>query len=614
MSLFSLSRARLLCLPVCLMFWGSAEAAVVVDDRSLSDLQITEIMYHPEEAGDVLDEEFEFIELFNPGTSSADLTGVSFGDGIEYTFPTGSELAAGGYLVLASNAAQFRSRYGFDPFDQYVGRLNNAGERLALLNSIGAVILEVTYDDDQPWPSIADGSGFSIVPVDPFANPDPNDAVNWRASSSRGGSPGSEDAAVRIPRVVVNELLAHTDPPQQDAVELHNPTENTVNIGGWYLTDDASEPKKYRLQQGTTIPPGGYLVLDEEDFNPDPGVDPSFGFSALGDAVYLYSANEAGELTGYRHGFTFGASENQVSFGRYVNSVGHERFVRQRALTFGQENAGPRSAPVVISEIMYHPLDGSDEFIELVNATDGSIPLYDPTAPENTWQVDGIAYALPEGVELPGGGVLLIVPVEPNLFRGRYDVPPSVQIVGPYTGMLNNAGEELRLEKPDPTNQDDTVPYVAVDVVRYDDEAPWPLEADGGGRSLVREDLNAFADDPQAWRASEQAGGSPGNVLPTYLPPRPQPSETVLCALEQPHPNPFRSSARINVRVDKTQEARVEVYDVLGRRVDVLMAASLPGQQTRRLILDGGDLQSGAYVVRLTTEDCTTSRPVILIK
>jgi hypothetical protein len=58
--------------------------------------------------------------------------------------------------------------------------------------------------------------------------------------------------------VVVNEVLAHTDPPALDAVELHNPAAVDAPVGGWYLTDDAGQPMKYRIPAGTVVPAGGY--------------------------------------------------------------------------------------------------------------------------------------------------------------------------------------------------------------------------------------------------------------------------------------------------------------------------------------------------------------------
>ena len=43
-----------------------------------------------------------------------------------------------------------------------------------------------------------------------------------------------------------------------------------VNLGGWFLTDDFTNALKFRIPNGTIIRAGGYLVFDEDDFNPTP--------------------------------------------------------------------------------------------------------------------------------------------------------------------------------------------------------------------------------------------------------------------------------------------------------------------------------------------------------
>ena len=65
---------------------------------------------------------------------------------------------------------------------------------------------------------------------------DPTDPQSWRSSAEYGGSPGVAGLAP-INSIVVNEVLTHTDPPLLDAVELYNPTNAPINIGGWYLSD-----------------------------------------------------------------------------------------------------------------------------------------------------------------------------------------------------------------------------------------------------------------------------------------------------------------------------------------------------------------------------------------
>ena len=61
----------------------------------------------------------------------------------------------------------------------------------------------------------------------------------------------------------INEILTHTDPPLEDAIELYNPTTNAISIGGWYLSDSPEDWKKYRIADGTKIQPLGYYVFYE---------------------------------------------------------------------------------------------------------------------------------------------------------------------------------------------------------------------------------------------------------------------------------------------------------------------------------------------------------------
>jgi hypothetical protein len=144
-----------------------------------------------------------------------------------------------------------------------------------------------------------------------------------------------------VPVIQVSEVLAHTDPPQWDAVELFNPGNVAVDIGGWFLTDERSEPKKYRIPDGTRILAGGYWVVDETQFNALTLGTKAFRLDSHGDSLWLYSADTAGNLTGFSDGLSFGATPNGVSLGRHTNSVGELQWVPQSALTLGFPNARP---------------------------------------------------------------------------------------------------------------------------------------------------------------------------------------------------------------------------------------------------------------------------------
>lgn len=166
--------------------WSAVASATFVVDALGLPLRITEIMYNP-----VGGTPYEFVELQNVGHAAVDLSGVSF-DGVSYIFPVGSTLAAGARLVLSSDADTnaFKVRYpGVVIGGTYAGSLSNGGERLALRDRAGQVIVSVDYRDDRGWPAAADGGGYSLEIIDPRGDPDA--AANWRVSLAPNGTPGA---------------------------------------------------------------------------------------------------------------------------------------------------------------------------------------------------------------------------------------------------------------------------------------------------------------------------------------------------------------------------------------------------------------------------------------
>jgi hypothetical protein len=486
--------------------WSALVEALFNPPQDLSRLALTEIMYHPPDAGSTNGDDFEFIELKNFGTNTLNLLGLAF-EGINFTWTNTPLLAPGEFLVLVRNAAAFAAKYpGVPTYGQYGGSLNNGGETLTLAHAFGGNVFSITYDDVAPWPVTPDGYGFSLVPVNPGLTQAPDDGAKWRASTFAGGSPGADDPVPTIAPIVINEILTHTDLPAVDRIELFNPTTTNVNIGGWFLTDDPNVPKKYRIQGGTTIIAGGFITFDESQFNPTPGTNNSFSLSSAGEQVYLFSGDANTNLTGYSHGLNFGAAANGVSFGRYINSVGEEQFPAQISPTFNATNSGPRVGPVVINEIHYNPAPGGDEFVELKNITGAAVTLFDAAFPTNAWQLDGLNVTFPTNITVPANGFLLLVATNPAAFITKYSVPASVVVLGPYSGGLQNGGERLELERPDTPNSNN-VPRIAVDAVRYNDKAPWPPAADGSGPSLQRKISSDYGDDPFNWFAAVPTPG-----------------------------------------------------------------------------------------------------------
>ncbi len=488
--------------------WSGLASAVFHTSQDLRPLAVTEIMYNPQAWDAWAGEDLEFIELKNTGATTLRLSSLAFTAGIQFAFTNGTTLGPGEFFLLARNPAAIQLRYpGVAVNGVYAGRLDNGGETLRLASPSGGTAFDLSYNDRAPWPLAADGYGFSLVPRDPTASPNSDDGARWRASSAPGGSPGADDPPPAIPAVLINEILSHTDPPSVDAVELFNPASTPADIGGWFLSDDRDVPRKFRIPEGTALAPGSFRVYSETEFNPAPPTLFNFSFDSAGDAVYLVSADAPGNLTGYSHAVEYGAAAAGVSFGRHVNSAGQESFPAQVVCTLGAANAGPRVGPVVIQEIMYHPPDSGDEFIELRNLTGEPVPLFEPSIPTNTWRLNGLGFALPQGLVLPPEGLLLVTATNPAEFRARHSLPPDTLIVGPFPGALQDNGERLELQRPE-TSDTNGIVYITVDAVRYDDKAPWPPAADGGGPSLQRRAPSLFGDDPAHWTAALPTPGA----------------------------------------------------------------------------------------------------------
>ncbi|MFK7908384.1 MAG: lamin tail domain-containing protein, partial [Chitinophagales bacterium] len=163
---------------LCSLLFGHFSASA----QSESDIVITEIMYNPPESGTDL---LEFIELYNKGAATVDLSNYSFSEGITYTFPSNTTIAAEEYLLLAVNASAFEAFFGVSALQWESGALSNGGEDLVLLDANGAVMDSVVYDDEGDWPTEPDGDGASLVLCDP--TDDNSVATNWTFASIEAG-------------------------------------------------------------------------------------------------------------------------------------------------------------------------------------------------------------------------------------------------------------------------------------------------------------------------------------------------------------------------------------------------------------------------------------------
>ncbi len=155
--------------------------------------------------------------------------------------------------------------------------------------------------------------------------------------------------------------------------------------------------------------------------------------------------------------------------------------------------ASATDSVVVFNEINYHPPndESAQEWLELHNQMAIDIDL-------SAWSISGgIAFTFTEGTLIPAGGYL-VVAHDPATLQSATGI---ANVVGPFSGRLNNSGDDLQLRD---RNQR------LMDEVEYGDQGNWPLAADGSGATLAKRDPDGTSDPPENWASSVVAQGTPG--------------------------------------------------------------------------------------------------------
>ncbi len=246
---------RLLIAVSCLLLALSRASATVV---------INEVMYHsaavPENTA------HEWIELYNDSpTATVNLTGWKFTKGVDFSFPNGTMLTPGAYLVVAANVATFQAQHpGFagQLLGGWVGTLSNGSEHLKLVDSLAVLVAELHFANDGEWgtrgrgPLLlthrgwdwftdADGKGKTIELRNP-ALAAFDCGQNWGVSAAVGGSPGGVNsvASVNVAPLIKDAKhkpdAPHTTDPIVVSCNLHDEAAGALAVLHWRLDGAAS--------------------------------------------------------------------------------------------------------------------------------------------------------------------------------------------------------------------------------------------------------------------------------------------------------------------------------------------------------------------------------------
>jgi hypothetical protein len=317
---------------------------------------------------------------------------------------------------------------------------------------------------------------------------------------------------------------------------------------------------------------------------------PFSGVYFQGNAIHL----KAIPATGYR----FAGWSGTVSSSSDTLSLLVDRTTTVYA-TFSADSGG--ATPIVVNEINYNSSDqfNSGDWVELYNngkqGVDISRWVFRDSDPAH-------GFIIPASTVL-GPGQYVVIVEDSSLFKACF--PDVKNFVGQMDFGFSGSGEFIKLS--DDKGQ-------GVDSLTYDDQAPWPTEADGNGATL--ELMNPTTDNTQGsnWKAS--AGhGTPGrrnsvttgtgNTNAGFIPDRTE--------LLQNYPNPFNPTTRIRYTVSTAGRVSVKVFNLLGQEVATIFdGLRTPG--VYEAMFDGGALPGGVYLYRMNTASGVETRKSVLLK
>ncbi len=296
--------------------------AYYYDDAYDNPIIINEIHFNPTEG-----ENYEFIELYNTGSSTVDLSGYSFTDGIDFEFPQGSSIDPDEYIIIARNESTY-SGLNSQVFEWNSGPLPNLWSNIQLDDNSGEGVDLVNYHIGRGWASEPDGKGPSLELR--ATNLENLYYVNWRASFADGGTPGRPNELPAISDLYINELMASNNTVIQDEagnyddwIEIYNGGNRAIDVGGLYLTDDFTNPDKYRITtadpDATTIQPNEFLLFWADEERREGPFHMNFQLAGPGEQIGLVQTID--NDTSFIDQIEFGEQTADISYGRYPDGA-----------------------------------------------------------------------------------------------------------------------------------------------------------------------------------------------------------------------------------------------------------------------------------------------------
>ena len=361
-------------------------------------LVVNEILYDPP-APQPSDN--EYVEVFNAGDETLDLTGLRLADARDTTavFDAGS-LAPGAYLVFVRDSEAFEAAYPDVAFIEVEGfpSLNNGGDTVAVLQGEEAV-------DSVPYLPNWGGADAALERISP-SNPSDEASSFGTSTDPSGGTPGRQNSL----------FVVDTAPPELASV--------AVDDGGTSLTATFSE------------------ALDETSVQPG-------DFSLSGpSAPRIVQAQVTGSTVRLSLAAALTLGTYTLTASGVADRTGNVQTQTEAAFFFGRFDT-PVVGEIIVNEIMYDPVEGG-EYVEVLNLSAktfdlGTLRIGDASS---VAEVGGPTQAFE-----PGDYAVLVA--DGVAFASAFPDVPFVEVAGFPT--LNNSGDTVRLLSGETTL--DAVPY-----------------------------------------------------------------------------------------------------------------------------------------------------------
>lgn len=425
------------------------------------DLVINEIMAKPSPSFGLPGN--EYIELYNKTPYMVDLTGWTIRVGTTSRSITEYQIIPGGYLILCNPI----NTDSFKPYGETLGinsfpAIPDAGQIISLWNNHDQVISSVNYTDKWYNSSFKAAGGWSLEMIDP-ENPCAG-ADNWSASMSpSGGTPGK-----------ANSLLAQN--PDLITPGIHR----AVLLSDKILRVFFTEPYYY-----TSISSPEIFTVDNQIGSPlQVVVNPPMFLSV--DLVFSQS---------FTAGITYTVNIEKVITDCAGNFLGSRNSVKF-ALPLQ-----PEYFDLVVNEILFNPLEGGVNFVEVFNRSNKVINLQDVLITSRDLTAGTLRTIYQASID-----GFLVFPMEYAVITTRAELvlrdyyTPNVygfSEISTIPSFNNDKGNVILLNKS----------MDILDEFYYDEKMHYPLLTGVKGVSLERINYNKETNSKENWHSASQTAG-----------------------------------------------------------------------------------------------------------